>query len=155
MRSVIPLAAITIGALVGVLCARLQSSPKAAGSGGAHLICHSQPWADRLKQLATERSWEVEYAGLTRDELIERKELIEQVIIDATSDAFGQLFASGEFEILAYDSTYRASAIDPTAVYRVRVEPSGRVSKATLPESEYASVYELKALSAWLRQKIR
>jgi hypothetical protein len=156
MRSVALVGAIAIGALAGILCARLQSVTGATDGRGAQVVCPSPlPWAERLRKLAEERSWEVEYAGLTQDELIERRGLIQQVIIDATSDVFDQLFASGNFEVLGNDSTYQASAFDPTAVYRVRIEPSGRVSKATLPESEYPSVYELKALSAWLRQKIR
>ena len=103
----------------------------------------------------TELTWRDTYRLTPSGELQRAIQEIEDVIYEATREEFEYRFSIGMgVETLNTGPVYEAKDLDPTSVYWVRIHPGGPVQKVTLPREEFPEVYELKALSAWLRGEL-
>jgi hypothetical protein len=97
------------------------------------------------------------YRDVPKAELEQVVDRIEDLIYQATKDEMEYRFAARiGVETLSTDPDfhYRGEGYDPKAVYWVRFTPGGPTEKVTLPQDEFPEIYELKALSAALREEI-
>lgn len=111
-----------------------------------------------MKLIATEKGWEKSYESAPIAALEQEIQRIEDLIFEATKDELEYRFSTGlGVETLSTDPDYKydGKGYDPTAVYWVRFTPGGPTQKVTLPKDEFPEVYELKALSAWIKEEIQ
>ena len=111
-----------------------------------------------VKLIATDKGWETSYDSAPTAALEQEVQRIEDLIFEATKDELEYRFSTGlGVETLSTDPGYKydGKGYDPTAVYWVRFTPGGPTQKVTLPKEEFPEVYELKALSAWIREEIQ
>jgi hypothetical protein len=97
------------------------------------------------------------YHDVPKADLEQVVKRIENLIYDATKEELEYRFAARVgIETLSTDPNYhyRGEGYDPKAVYWVRFTPGGPTEKVTLPKDEFPEIYELKALSAALRDEI-
>jgi hypothetical protein len=100
-------------------------------------------------------AWDELYKDVPVAGLKQEIDQIEELIYQATKDELEYRFANRiGVETLSTGPVYDGAGYDPRDVYWVRVHPGGPVEKVLLPKEEFPEVYELKALSAWLREEM-
>ena len=98
------------------------------------------------------------YRDVPKADLEQVVKRVENLIYDATKEELEYRFAARVgIETLSVDPNYKydGKGYDPKAVYWVRFTPGGPTEKVTLPKDEFPEIYELKALSAALRDEIQ
>jgi hypothetical protein len=107
--------------------------------------------------VVTQHGWDKKYKDLPDEDIQNEVDKLENLIYDATHEEFEYRFSIGlGVEVLSTDPNYKYDAkdYDPTAVYWVRFTSGGPTEKLTLPKEEFPEIYEIKALSAYLRDQL-
>ena len=110
---------------------------------------------ERMLALKDSEHWEKTYTYATVADLQKEQAQIEAWIKDASTVELERRFAAGLVEVVATGPAYTEKHFDPYDVYWVRQEPGKPWLKATLPEDQFPKVFQQKALSAWLTDRMQ
>lgn len=109
----------------------------------------------RAKEWEVAENWSALYGEMKANELGLTRDSIEKQIDELTQAEMEILFAEGRYETLSSGTTYTSHHFNPYDVYWVRITPGVGVLKASLPEDRFLEVFNLRAHSAWLADRIR